>query len=312
MAMPVSQILSMSYAKVLNEKRKPENLWAENAAMAMFDSRGFIQKIDFGATLDVNVDYRRNPGADFQETDMDEDSTTKTDVFSSASYSIAQLNAPITWTKLDEAKNPTDTQRFALTANLIENALVTHDSLIEEYIFGTSYKGFLGLGTLVPTNGQGTVGAIDASTETVWRNPATLYTNATDIEASLTTNWNAVAKGSGGMTPQILLSGSVPHAQFESTQQALQRWSDGKKADAGFKVLAFKGADYFFSQYGGTRVYLLNNKAFSLKVSKQYFRDRGETMELERINGFKSRIYTALQSVVANKARLGVVYISGQ
>jgi hypothetical protein len=50
------------------------------------------------------------------------------------------------------------------------------------------------------------------------------------------------------------------------TSQASRRFSvsvDSAEADAGFKVLMFKGARYVFSQFGGTKVYFLNPKTYT-------------------------------------------------
>ena len=44
-------------------------------------------------------------------------------------------------------------------------------------------------------------------------------------------------------------------------------------------------------------------------MSKEYFRDKGETQELQNANGFVFKIYSAMQTVVDNRSRLGVVHI---
>lgn len=313
MALSISQIVASSYNAVLAESRKPENQWAESAFMRELERMGAINKVDFGPNIEVPLDWRRNPGAGFQAVELDPQSLAKTDVISAALYSVAELSIPIVWSKKDEATNPSANQKIALTKSLLQNAIDSHDDLVEEALFSTSTNGFNGLGNhatlgLLPDSGQGTVGGIDASTETMWRHSAVTYTGASDIEASFTTCWNAISKGSGSaMSPKVMVSGSTPHAQFEGTQQALQRYVDSQELKAGFKVLAFKTARYIFSQYGGTRIYFLNPKSFSVKVSKQYFRERSETQEIVGVNGFYTSVYSALQTVLSNKSRCGVV-----
>ncbi len=71
----------------------------------------------------------------------------------------------------------------------------------------------------------------------------------------------------------------------------------------------FKTAKYVFSQYGGTRVLFLNAKNFKLVVSKEYYRDREETMPIQGANGFTTKLYSALQTVVTNRSRLGVAHV---
>jgi hypothetical protein len=198
---------------------------------------------------------------------------------------------------------------------LLENAINSHDDLIEQSIFTTSAVGGIevnGLDTLVPTSGQGTVGGISAVTETWWRNQADTYTDGSDIEAAMTSVYNSAAKGSGAtLVPKVLISGSTPHSLFEAQLQAQQRWSgDSGTANAGFKALQFKGADYIFSQYGGNSIYFLNPKNYQMVVSKQYFRDKGSTYDVPGQNAFYFLIYSALQFVVNNKSRLAVLSLA--
>lgn len=228
-------------------------------------------------------------------------------------YDIAQLNVPVTWTKGDDAKNPSENQKIALVKSLLENAINSHDDLIEQTFFTTSAVGGVelnGLDTLVPTSGQGTVGGIDASVETFWRNQADTYTGGSDIEAGMTDVFNACAKGSGStLQPKVLISGSTPHALYEGQLQALVRFGDTASGDTGFKVLKFKTADYVFSQFGGSNIYFLNPKNLKLVVSKQYFRDKGSTYDVPGQNAFYFLIYSALQMVTNNKSRLGVLHL---
>lgn len=312
MALDISQIAAVSYPAVLAEMRKPANQWAENAALKVLEKMGFIQHVSLGENIEIPLDYRPNPDTAILASDQDAASLLKTEVITSAVFDIAQMNVPVTWTKGDDAKNPSETQKISFVKALLENAITSHDDLIEQRIFSTSSEGgveLLGLDDLVPTSGAGTVGGIDASVETWWANPADTYTDGTDIEAGMTEVYNEAAKGSGTqMLPKVLISGAAPHTLFESQLQALQRWEGNSGvADAGFKQLKFKGADFIFSQYGGSSIYFLNPKNYQLIVSKQYFRDKGSTEVVPGQNAFYFLIYSALQFVVNNKSRLAVL-----
>ena len=74
---------------------------------------------------------------------------------------------------------------------------------------------------------------------------------------------------------------------------------------SGYKVLAFKGAKYIFSHKGGTNVYFLNPKNYQMIVSSQYFRDKGDTAQVNGQNAFYFLIYSALQFVITNRWRVG-------
>ena len=216
----------------------------------------------------------------------------------------------MTWSKKTEVQNPTENQKIAFVKQMIENGINSHDDAVEQALFTTSTNGFLGLQTIAPTSGQGSCGGIDAAVEAWWRSVSVTYVDDTDIESALTTGWNTAAKGSGSkLQPTLLVSDAATQALFEGTQQANQRYVDSEELKAGFKILAFKTARYVFSQYGTTSIYGLNPMNFQVVVSKEYFRDRGETQEIQNANGFTSKIYSALQTVTNNRSRLFVAHL---
>lgn len=311
MALSIEQIVAVSYPAVLAEMRKGQNQWVENAALREAERQGVIDRISLGPTIEAPLDYRVNPDTAVLAGDQDEASLVKTDILTSASYSVAQISVPVVWTKGDEAKNPAENQKIALVKQLLENGINSHDDLIEQLIFTSSTAGgdeFNGLNDLVSSAGTGTVGGIDSGVETWWRNYADTYTDSTDIEATFTTAFNRAMKGSGStLAPKFMISGSAPHVLYESGLQTLQRFIDKDEADGGFKVLAFKNARYVFSQYGGNKVYFLNPKNYNIVVSRQYFRDKGNTIEIPAQNAFVFKIYSALQAITNNRSRLAVV-----
>src|SRR3972149_1918872 len=220
MALSIEQIAAVSFPAVLAEMRKAANQWAESAALREMERQGVIQRISLGATIEAPLDYRVNPDTAVLANDQDEASLVKTEVVTAASYAVAQISVPVVWTKGDDAKNPTESQKVALVKQLLENGINSHDDLIEQTIFTTSTSGgdeLNGLDSLAPTSGQGTVGGIDAAVETWWRNQADTYTDASDIEATFTAVYNSAAKGSGAqLAPKFMISGATPHALYES------------------------------------------------------------------------------------------------
>lgn len=309
MALSISQILAASYEAVANEKKKPANQWAESALLRELERQGAIKRVNFGPTIECTLDYRRNAGAAVLSTDLQPMSLTKTEVLTAASYAIASVSVPIVWSKEDEAKNPTENQKVDLVDSLINNALESHDDLLEETLF-TGSNGLIGFDTMITSAGTGTIGGIDASSETWWANQFDQYTDETDIESSMTSVWNACAKGSGStMVPRILVSDGDTQALFEGTQQGQQRYVDTDELKAGFKILAFKTARYVFSQYGNTSIRFINPKNYQLRVSKQFFRAKGKEQEIDNANGSRVFVYSAVQAVTDNRSRLGVAYV---
>ena len=310
MSLSIGQIAAISYQAVLAENRKAANQWAESAFLRELERQGAIERKSLGSAIEAPLDYRRNPGTAFLATPLQPTSLNETEIVTAASYDIAEISVPVTWSKKTEVQNPTENQKVAYVKQLLENGINSHDDAIEEALFTTATNGFLGLAPHVPSSGQGTDGGIDSAVEAWWRSVSVTYTGDTDIESSLTTGWNTAAKGSGSkLQPTLLVSDAATQAIFEGTQQANQRYVDSEELKAGFKILAFKTARYVFSQYGDSSIYGLNPKNFMVVVSKEYFRERGDTMELQNANGYTFKIYSALQSVTNNRSRLFVAHV---
>lgn len=308
MALTISQILAASYPHVVAEKRKPANQWAESALLRHLEKLGAIKKVDFGPTIEAPLDFRRNPGAQVLASDLAPTSTAKTEVMTAASYAIGSISAPIVWSKQDEAQNSTRNQKVDLVDSLINNALDSHDDLLEAALF-TGSGPILGFNTLITEDGTGSPGGIDAAVEVWWKNKFDEYTDDTDIEAVMNGVWNACAKGSGsGLSPKLLVSDAATQAVFESTQQALQRWVNTDDLKAGFKTLAFKDAPYVYSQYGTDSIYFLNPKSYTIRAAKTHWRFKDKEVTLSNAEGYKTSVYSALQAVVDNRSRLGVAY----
>lgn len=306
----VSQIISASYAAVVNEARQAANQWVESAFMRELERQGAVDRVDFGSQIEATLDYQANPGTAFLSASMQPTSLAETEVVTSAVYAIAELSVPVTWSKKTEAQNPATNQKIALVKQLITNGLDSHDNAIEQAFFTTSTNGFLGLPTHATTAGTGSDGGIDSSTDVWWKNKQATYVDDTDIESAMTQGWNAATKGSGSkLSPTYAVSDGDTQAIFEGTQQANQRWIDTDELKAGFKILGFKTLRYVFSQFGTSTIFMGNPKNLSLKCSKTFFRDRGETQEIPNANGYTFKIYSALQFITNNRSRLAAIHV---
>ena len=304
----IKDIVAASYPAVLAEKRKAANQWAESAMLRTMERQGFIKRVSLGATIETPLDYVANAGGAFLATDITATSLSKTSVIGSASYAIAEVSVPIVWTKKDEATNPSTNQKIAYVKGLLENGIETHDDLIEAALFAAvATQGFLSLPALAAEDGTGTIGGIVAGTDTMWKNQFADYGDATALLASMATVFNACAKGSGGSQPTLLAMSPATHGVYEGKLQANQRFVDASEADGGFKLLSYKGAKAVFShKYADESIFFASPKALQLVVSREFFRHRGETNEVDNANAYVTKIYSALQLVTNNRSRLGV------
>lgn len=308
MALSITQMQTVSYPAVLNESGKAANQFSENALLREMKRQGGIVTEEFGTVLEHSLDYRRNPGSDFMATDMTGVSLAKTEVLTAAQYDIASLVTPINWTFQDEIKNASENAKIKLVTSLLTNALESHDAEIEEALFATTTDGFLGMETIIPDGGQGTVGGIDASVETWWRNYTATYASAgTNIQAQMTKAFNNAQKGSGGSAPNLIVSGADAQGIFEGTLHALVRYQDSEDAKLGFKTLGFKTGRYVFSPSGGTDIRFINTKFTKLRMAKGASRSLKDAIELSSQTGYTRKLFTMLQFTTSNKSRNSVL-----
>jgi hypothetical protein len=310
----ISQLIASSYEAVANEANKPENQFRANAFLDFIKKKGGVKTIPWGSTLELTLDYQRNPGAEFIATDLSATSLAKTETLTAASYTEGQIVVPVTWTFADEAKNSSTNRKVDFVAALLENAMVSHDDLIEEALCATSAtNGFNALATLFPTTGQGSPGGVDSGTETWWRHHAAAYAaNGSDIVAVLTLAMKTSAKGSGGAMPNLVLCGIEGHNLYEGSQQTYVRYTDSRTADGAFVALKLMNSDVIFSEQGNAnRIYGINTKNTKLYMAKGASRRMGKEVEITNQPGYSKKMYSMLQFATNNKSRNFVVYESG-
>ena len=312
MALTISQISAASYPAVLAVKRKAENQWTDNTAMQTMEDKGFVKRVPGGPTIEIPVDYQANQGAAFQDFALDPLAMGATEFLTALSYTPAQLSVPAVWKRSDEVQNSTENQKIAFVKNLHENAINSHDDKIERAIFATSTNGFLGLLTIVPTSGQGTVGGVSAATETWHRNQTGTYLDdGTDMQAQLGAVYNLAAKGSGSESvPKLIIADGATFNLFEGTQAALQRWNDTQTMKAGALKLMFKTAQWEFSQFASTSIWMLSPKSVKLVFFNGAFRDKDEDMPTPGAQGRYFTLFTMGQLVAVNKSRAGVLTVT--
>lgn len=310
MALAIKDILAASYPAIVAERNKPANQWAESALLRTMEKMGFIKRKSLGATIEAPLDYQINAGATFLASDITATSLAKTSVIGAASYDVAEVSVPIVWTKKDEATNPSETQKIAYVASLLDNAFESHDDVIETGLFaGTATNGFESLPTLATEDGTGTIGGIVAATDTMWKNQFNDYTDASALLASFETVYNATAKGSGGAQPTLIATSATSHAVYAGKLVANQRFIGSDEASGSFKKIAFKNAVVVFSpRYSSDSFWFISPKSLQLVVSKEFFRDKGETNEVDDANAYVCKVYSALQLITNNRSRLGVAF----
>lgn len=302
-----SQIVAATFDKVSNEKNKADNQWSENALMNFLEKKGGLKRVGGGPKLEFTLDTVVNPDAGFLATDVSATSTTKTSVLDAASYDWALFVAPINWSISDEAKNSGE-KKVDLVTSLVDNAMESHDDQFEAGLFAaTATNGFLSLPVLFTEDGTGTVGGIVSGTDTHWLNAFEDY--GTDLHLGLNINFAECSKGTGGSSPDLLVTGITTYATYADSLQANFQYRETKKVDAGIQALGFSGADMIFShKYTGDTVWLLNTKVTKLYVIKEFYRQRRSEMELPNAATMSMKVVSLAQIATKSRSRNGACF----
>lgn len=313
MAIPFTQLVASTYDDVVNEKNKAADQWSDSSFLKGLDKLGGVKRVPGGATLQVTLDYKANPAADFLATDATTTSTSKTEVLTAASYSMIPLVVPTNWTFFDEAVNSEPNQKVDLVAAIVDNALASHDQAIEDALFATTggTDGFNTIVDIFTEDGTGTVGTIVAGTETWWKNQFKDW--GTDTGATLladyTTLYNSCAKGSGGRKPNILVGSATQHANFEAALTANQRFNDVNKASGGLVELQFKTIPYLFtSEYTSDSSWMFNTNDTQLYVVMSAWRQRRKVQDHVNAAMSNMKIFSVCQFATRNRSRGGCLF----
>jgi hypothetical protein len=145
------------------------------------------------------------------------------------------------------------------------------------YSDGTATNQINGLQALVADLGTGTVGGIDSSTYTFWKNTIfdcsanSVTSSATTIENSMMLPlWLNLDRGPDDQ-PDLIVMDNTYYKYFEASQTSLKRYMDSSSADGGLVSLKYKNADVYFDGNSGiptSHAYFLNSNYIELVVHR--------------------------------------------
>lgn len=261
-----------------------DNVSDHNALLRRLKSKGKIKTISGGYEIAEPLDYAEN-GTYQRYSGYDSLNTGASDVLTSAKYPLQQVALHVTASGRELRMNSGPEQMINLVKARKENAIRTASNQfsIDVYSDGTLSNQVNGLANLIQTAGTGTVGGIDSSTFTFWKNkfkemtgtdiaasPST--TNAATMKADMNDLWLSLNRGND--KPDLIVMTHDFYALYELGEQQLQRYMDSDLAKAGFATLKYKSADVIFddnTNFGTTdeKAYFLNTDYLGLTQHKE-------------------------------------------
>jgi len=241
-----------------------DNIFDDLPLWKKLNSRGGVRKNGSGESIQYSVEYaQQTQQKSYSGYDILD--TTPHEFMMRTIYNWKEYATPITISGIDKAKNSgSKTKILDLLGEKASNATssLRDDLSVDTYGAGTENdsKVIVGLqGLVADTPTTGTVGSLDSSVYTWWRNQ---YTNSAGSFAGgglgyMRTMYNKCTFGS--KQPDMLVTTQDVHEFYEGSLQPQARFASTDEADGGFITLLFKRKPVFFDRdCGSGRMYFLN------------------------------------------------------
>lgn len=274
-----TELVSTTFRK--HRKDITDNVSKNNALLRRIYDKKQVRKEDGGLSIVTPLDYAEN--ATYQRySGYDVLNIGASDVISAAEYQWRQIAINVTASGLELRTNAGDSRIINLVKSRVKNAIRTfkNNFSADMYSDGTLANQVNGLQAIVANAGTGTIGGIDSSTWTFWRNKVqsaaaplqgggAITPGPTTMESLMLPLWLALTRGDD--QPDLIVMDNNYFTFFEQSQLSLKRYTDETKANAGFVSLKYKNADVIFD--GGSGIpadsaYFLNTDYLELVVHK--------------------------------------------
>jgi len=254
-----------------HHKKVVDNVTKHNGLLTILKERGNIQTESGGYEIVRPLSYAEV--ATYQRYNgYDTLNVGSSDTLSAAKYDWAQVALHVTASGRELRMNSGEEAMIKLVKSRTDVAMATaaNNMSIDIYSDGALTNQVGGLATLITADGTGTVGGINASTYTFWKNKlgevaaggGTAITFA-NLKAAMNAQW--LAQNRGTDKPDLIVSSHDLYSIYESGLQDNQRYADAKLGSLGFESLKYKSASIIFddnTNFGTTAelMYFLNTK----------------------------------------------------
>lgn len=274
-----TELVTTTFRK--HSKEIKDNMSKNNALLNRIYSKGNVRREDGGLSIVTPLDYAENNTYQ-RYSGYDTLNIGASDVISAAEFQWRQIAINVVASGLELRTNSGDTRIVNLVKARMKNAMRTfkNNFSADVYSDGTLANQINGLQALVADAGTGTVGGIDSSTWTFWKNKVqsaasplqgggAITPSATTIESLMLPLWLTLTRGDDA--PDLIVMANDYFTFFEVSQTSIKRYTDTAKADAGFTSLKYKNADVIYDGGSGitdAHAYFLNTDYMEMVVHK--------------------------------------------
>lgn len=247
-----------------------DNMSKNIALLMRLQQKENIAPVSGGRTIVEELEYAEN--STFMYYSGDETlNISASDVFTAAEFDWKQAAVAVKINGLELLRNSGREKVIDLLEARIKNAEKTMLNNLSTGVYsdgtGTGGKQIGGLQLLVSDAGTGTVGGINSTTYSFWRNAIYDFSSngvaasATTIQDAMNSLYLSISRNRD--VPDLIVADNTYFGYYWKSLQAIQRITDDKMASAGFQTLKFMNADVVYDGgFSGTapsaHMYFLN------------------------------------------------------
>lgn len=276
-----TELVSTTFRK--HAKDIKDNVSNNNALYKRIATKGNVRTVDGGLSIVTPLDYAEN-GTYQRYSGYDTLNIQASDVISAAEFAWKQIAINVVASGLELRTNSGDSQIIALVKARMKNAMRTFKNNFSSdlYSAGSLANQISGLQALVADAGTGTIGGIDSSAFTFWKNTVqsaaaplqgggaiTPSGTAGIMDSLMLPLWMALTRGDD--QPDIIIADDLYFQYYDTGLTTLKRYTNDTNADGGFVSLKYKGADVVYDGGSGipaSHMYFLNTDYIELVAHK--------------------------------------------
>ena len=274
-----TELVSTTFRK--HRKQIVDNVSNNNALLKRLMSKKQMRVEDGGLTITAPLEYDEN-GTYQRYSGYDILSVGASDVISAAEFQWRQIALNVVASGQELRTNSGDSRIINLVKSRMKNAMRTfkNNFSADVYSDGTLSNQINGLQALVADAGTGTVGGIDSSTWTFWKNKVqsaaapiqgggAITVGPTTMESLMLPLWLAQTRGDD--QPDLIVADTNYFTFYEQSQTSIKRYTSSDEAQGGFISLKYKNADVIYDGGSGipaNHMYFLNTDYMELVVHR--------------------------------------------
>lgn len=276
-----TEIAALTYRHFKNDYLT-DNVSNHTALHERLTKKGRVDLVSGGYEIQVPLDYAEN-GTYQRYSGYDTLNIQASEVFTAANFPWKQIAINVVANGLEIRQNSGKEGIIKLVKSKLKNAMRTAGNNFSEDLYsdGTASNQINGLQALIADAGTGTVGGINSSTYTFWKNKvqsaasplqggSAITPSSTTIESLMLPLWLALTRNNDH--PDLIIADDTYFTYFEVSQTSIKRYTDDTKANGGFVSLKYKNADVVYDSSAAgmpdAHMYFLNTEYIGLTAHR--------------------------------------------